>query len=214
MSDKFAVARLNMVQSQLLPIGVNAYSVLAAFHKIAREDFLPTELKARAYSDRNIKLPSGRVLLSPATFGQLVQLADIFPDDCVLDVAAGTGYSSAILSQLAAQVTSVELQADLLPELSANLDGFSNVRVADFAQLAADIEQYDIIFVQGAIEHIPDYMISLLKDGGRLLALKPNGAICSAYMYVKHNDHLDGQAYFECYADRLPMFDLPRKFTL
>src|SRR5579872_4148851 len=106
-------ARFNMVETQIRPADVTDPQVLAALNAVPRERFVPRAAVALAYADVPVQIAPGRYLLDPRSFAKLLQLARITADDRILDVGCGTGYSSAILARLGANVVALEQDADL-----------------------------------------------------------------------------------------------------
>ena len=81
--------------------------------KIPRELFVPKASRGIAYVDEDIPVAKGRYLIEPMVIARLLQEARVKPTDIVLDVGAGTGYASALLSRLAATVVALESDAEL-----------------------------------------------------------------------------------------------------
>ena len=101
-------ARFNMVETQIRPADVTDERILAAMNAVPREKFVPGSARALAYADVPVQVAQGRYLLDPRSFAKLAQLADIQPGDRILDIGPGTGYSSAVLARLGADVVAVE----------------------------------------------------------------------------------------------------------
>src|ERR1700722_15006666 len=116
-----AVQRANMVATQLLTNDVTDARVRNAMLVIPRERFVPEAAKPLAYMERCITLKNSRVMLDARSFGKLLQLATILPDDVVLDLGCGTGYSSAVLSLIAGRVIALEEDAELASVAEQNL---------------------------------------------------------------------------------------------
>src|SRR5471032_2186500 len=104
-------ARFNMVEAQIRSSNVTDPRILAAISAVAREKFVPSASRALAYADVPVAIAQGRYLLDPRSFAKLLQLARVSAGDRVLDVACGTGYSSAVLARLAASVVALEQDA-------------------------------------------------------------------------------------------------------
>ena len=104
----FSAARDAMVESQIRTSDVTDLDILAAFRKTSREAFVPTARKALSYADCHVETDEGRIMLSPRDLSKMIQAADIEPQDVVLDLACGRGYSTAILAQLADTVVALE----------------------------------------------------------------------------------------------------------
>ena len=120
---------------------------------------------------------------------KLVQIAKISPDDVVLDIGCATGYSSAIMSRLASSVIAVESDETLATSASETLSEleYDNVVVLKdtLANGCAAEAPYDVIFVGGAVDFVPQALFDQLKNGGRLLAVEGTGNAATAMIYVK-----------------------------
>ncbi len=108
----YARARDMMVDCQLRTNTVVDLTLLAAMGSIPRERFVPAGRRTLAYMDEDLKISAAgdepRYLMEPSSFGRLVQLADIQPDELVLVVGCGYGYSCAVIARLAGAVVGVE----------------------------------------------------------------------------------------------------------
>jgi protein-L-isoaspartate(D-aspartate) O-methyltransferase len=161
----FAAARLAMVESQLQPQGVTDPVVLRAMGAVPREKFVPGEARALAYADRAVPLGEGRFLAAPAVLGQLLTAMITARADYALVIGAGTGYSAAVLGALGLDVVALECSASLAAQAREN-----GIAVVE-GPLEAGHEKgalYDLILIDGAIEHVPQAIVDQLADGGRL----------------------------------------------
>lgn len=195
----FETARRRMVDNQLRTANITDRRLLAAMGEIARERFVPENRRALAYADTVHQLGAGRALASPAPFAKLVQLADVASGDSVLDVGAGTGYSSAVLARLAGHVTALESDPALADQARVKLadGGETNVGVQHGPLDGSDQrEQYDVILVEGAVREVSPKLFSLLKDGGRLVALVLDGGTTSARIFVRSGDEITHRTEF------------------
>src|SRR5687768_14489225 len=109
----YALARRNMVESQLRTNEVRDPELLRALAETPRELFLPAERRSVAYIDDDLWLSADRFLLEPMVLARLLQAAEIRRSDAALDVGCATGYSTAILAQLAGSVVALESDLDL-----------------------------------------------------------------------------------------------------
>ncbi len=196
----FETARRRMVDNQLRTSNVTDRRLLQAMGTVPREKFLPEEKRALAYADVVHQLDGGRALASPAPFAKLVQLADIRPDDVILDVGAGSGYSSAVLALLGKQVTALESEAGLAEIARATLAemGASNARVVsgplDGSGEAPD--SYDVVMIEGMVPEVPSGLFRLLRDGGRLVALVGGDGSPSASVFVRTGEEVARRSEF------------------
>ena len=173
----FAHARKIMVDNQLRTSNVTDHRVLAAMGAVPREMFVPPARRPIAYFDETHPLEgaAGRYLPAPAPFAKLVQLAEIKHTDNVLDLGAGNGYSAAVLANLADKVVAVEPDSSLAAAARSNLAslGIGNVEIAVSAieSFKGGAGVYDVIFLEGSVETVPESLFGQLKPEGRLVAL-------------------------------------------
>ena len=160
--------RQAMVASQLRTTAVNDPRVVAAMGKVARERFVPPAQAALAYLDKSLPIGGGRAISSPMVVGRLLTEARVKPTDRALVIGAGSGYSAAVLAELAGSVVALEEDATLVGSaiLPANVSRVSGSLAKGWAKAAP----YDLILFDGAIEQIPPAIIDQLTDGGRLAA--------------------------------------------
>src|SRR5262249_26973636 len=96
----FAAARRMMVDGQVRTSDVTDHDIIAAMMELPRERFVPAAQAPIAYLDRDSRVDAGGCLLKPMVLSKLVHAASVRPGSRVLDVACGTGYSSALLARL------------------------------------------------------------------------------------------------------------------
>jgi len=155
----YSLARRAMIDSQLRPQAVTEVGVLAAMASIAREEYAPAASRAFAYFDRPLPLAPGRSMMPPAALGRL--LSELAPraGERALVVAAGSGYSAALLGAIGCDVTAIE-QDPALAELALA----AGISLAD----GDPGEGFDLILIDGAVEQIPQSLVDRLVEGGRL----------------------------------------------
>ena len=210
----FATARRMMVDGQLRPNDVTDPRILGAMLEIARERFLPPAKTALAYLDFDIPILEGegrpRHMLKPMLLGKMLQVAAIRDTDSVLDVGCGTGYSSAVIAQLARTVVGLEEDKALVLRAKENLYalGVTSVSVETGPLTAgyAARAPYDVIFLQGATETEPQVLFPQLRDGGRLVCVRRDGALGTVVLYRRAGDDVSGWPAFDAMAGILPGF--------
>lgn len=214
----FAQSRRKMVDSQLRTNDVTDHRVLDAFEAVPREKFVPASKQPVAYIDREIALDGSgeRLLTKPHVMGKMVQLASVRPDDVVLVIGAGTGYVSAVLSHLAASVMALEEDPALAAEASETIVelGIENVAVIE-GQLKQGLPNegpYDVIYIDGAVEQLPESLFAQMKDGGRLVVVEGLGGSGTARLYQKANGHTAGRFAFNASVGLLPGFQKAPEF--
>jgi protein-L-isoaspartate(D-aspartate) O-methyltransferase len=215
----FAELRRTMVDCQIRTFGVTDRAVIARFLEVPREDFVPAPLRALTYSDLALKIETSergsRHLLTPMVLARLMQEAEVNFADKVLDVAAGTGYSTAILAGLAKDVTALEADAKLQAAIASNLAaiGLGNlpVFVGPLPEGVAAQAPFDLIFVNGAVEGHLDPLFGQLREGGRLVTLlraatDPDRFVCQAVRFDKIAGQISSRVLFDATAALLSAF--------
>ena len=107
----FAIRRQTMVDTQVRPSDVTSLPIINAMLNVPREQFLPVERAESAYIGENVPLAPGRVLLAPRTIAKMIEVAGVGPQDRVLVVGAGYGYTAAVLARIAEGVVALEEDA-------------------------------------------------------------------------------------------------------
>jgi protein-L-isoaspartate(D-aspartate) O-methyltransferase len=219
----FATARRKMVDNQVRPNGVTDPGIVAAMLEVPRERFVPADKAAMAYMDSDLVVSPGgpgrrgRALLKPMVLARLIQAAGVTAADRVLDVACGTGYSSAVLARLAQSVTALEEAADLAREAAASLKelGTENVTTVVGAIEAGwpAGAPYDAILVNGAVEIDPEALLGQLKEGGRLVAVVGSGPNGKAMLYQRVAGEISARPVFDAAAPVLAGFVRPPAFV-
>ena len=219
----FATARRMMVDGQLRPNDVTDPRILGAMLETPRERFLPQAKASMAYLDLDISLldgPDGRPrrrMLKPMLVGKMIQIAGIRESDSVLDVGGGTGYSSAVIAQLARNVVALEEEGVLALSAKENLYALNiaNVSVETGPLTAgyASRAPYDVIFLQGATEVEPQTLFPQLRDGGRLVCVQGGSAAGKAVLYRRSGSDFSGWPAFDATAAVLPGFSATPSFV-
>ena len=214
----YATRRTMMVDTQIRPSDVTKFPIISAMLSVPRENFVPRDKREAAYMGDNIDLGGNRTILDPRTFAKMLDALDIQPTDFVLDIGMGLGYSAAVLSQLGEAVVAVEDDQTRFAEASEALGDFGadNVipHLGDLAEGAAEHGPYDVILIQGAVEHVPDTVLAQLKDGGKIACLFAEGALGTVKIGYKLDDRMDWRASFNAGAPTLDGFQCHRAFTL
>ena len=212
-----AAQRANMVATQLRTNDVSDARVRAAMSVVPRERFVPEAVKPLAYMERCIILKNSRVMLDARSFGKLLQLATILPDDLVLDLGCGTGYSSAVLSLIAGRVVALEEDAELAAAAEGNLRalGTTNAEVVRGPLVHGwpKAAPFDVIVMNGGIEVEPAGLVKQLKSGGRLVTIWRDGAAGHARLYVNDEGSVGNRSAFDAQVPVLPGFEKRPSFV-
>ena len=221
----FAIARRNMVDSQILPNRVVDTRIIDAMSEIPREAFVAANQAGIAYVDEALALGDGRYMMEPMIVARLLETAQLSSNDTVLCIGCGSGYASAIIARIVTVVVAVECdksQAQKASNILVEL-GIDNVAVIDgvLSEGMADQGPYDVIFFDGAVSHVPEIIIQQLSDGGRLVAMVSAaggalgfaGAQGSAQLITRHGDAFSRQCIFDAGTPILPGFESEKPFV-
>jgi protein-L-isoaspartate(D-aspartate) O-methyltransferase len=170
-----------MVERQLRRRGIADTRVLAAMAAVPRELFVSDRLGRRAYADSALPIGEGQTISQPWVVAAICQGLGLAGDERVLEIGTGSGYSTAVLALLAAEVISIERFADLAAEARARLEaldpGRVEVRVGDGTRGAPDEAPFDAIAVHAAAPAPPPSLLAQLRPGGRMvIPLAESGA--------------------------------------
>jgi protein-L-isoaspartate(D-aspartate) O-methyltransferase len=213
--SSFETMRHAMVASQLRTNAVNDARVVAAMGRVPREAFLPEDGRRFAYLDSARPLGGARWLNPPIATGRLLTQAQVGAGERVLLIGAATGYSAAILSELAASVVAVEEDAALLALAREALADRPTVTLVEGPLTAGAPEAgpYDLLFIDGAVERVPDALLAQLKPGGRIAT----GLVDQGVTRLATGSRSAGGFGLTDFADVecvvLPGFEQPRAFT-
>ena len=169
----FSILRQRMVDTQLRARGVADERVLNAMARVPRHEFAPEPYRGEAYEDHPLPIAEGQTISQPYIVALMLEALALSPGDRVLEVGTGSGYVTALLAELAAQVISVERHAALADparELIARM-GYTNVRiiVGDGALGFPECAPYDAIIVSAAAPDVPPTLLAQLTEGGRMI---------------------------------------------
>ena len=156
--DIFRAQRERMVRTQLAERGIRDVRVLDAMRKVARHEFVPESLRQEAYEDHPLPIGEGQTISQPYIVAAMLEHLALQAGDQtaerVLEVGTGSGYVTALLSLLCAEVYSVERHAQLAASAESTLHrlGYGNVkiRVGDGSQGWAEYAPFDAILVSAA----------------------------------------------------------------
>ncbi len=214
----FAARRTIMVDTQVRPSDVTKYPIIDAMLTVPREAFVPDGMREAAYVGENLDLGGGRVLLEPRTLAKMLEALDIQPDELVLDIGCGLGYSSAVIARLCEAVVAVEDSPELAGDAQLLLGehGADNVAVieAPLCEGGAKHGPYDVITIQGAIEQVPAKLLDQLKDGGRIGAIFMENALGLCRIGYKIRGQMTWRFSFNAGAPVLQGFERQRDFVL
>lgn len=172
-TNEFSAARFSMVQHQLAARGVRDRRVLAAMRRVPRERFVPAELADQAYDDEPLPIGDDQTISQPYIVAFMIEALGLHGNEKVLEIGTGSGYAAAVLSQLVAEVYTVERIERLATSARQRLQALdcANVHVISGDGTRGWPEQapYDAIIVAAGGPQVPPTLKSQLKIGGRIV---------------------------------------------
>ncbi|MHB1214270.1 MAG: protein-L-isoaspartate O-methyltransferase family protein [Thiobacillus sp.] len=182
-------ARYNMVEQQIRPWEVLDQDVLDLLSTVRREDFVPDAHRALAFVDMEIPLGHGQAMWTPKLEARALQELALRPLDRVLEVGSGSGYLTALLASLAAEVVSVDIVPEFTAEATRKLraHGFDNVTLhtGDAARDWPDEAGFDVIVLTGSTPLLSDAWLRRLRVGGRLFVITGEAPVMYAQLITR-----------------------------
>ncbi|HMB63036.1 MAG TPA: protein-L-isoaspartate(D-aspartate) O-methyltransferase [Eudoraea sp.] len=176
-----------MVDDQLIARDIYDRATLSAMEKVPRHEFVPEDVKSRAYSDGALAIGEGQTISQPYIVAFMTQSLRLKPDSRVLEIGTGSGYQAAILAEIVDSVYTIEIVEKLGLQAGQRLKrlGYDNVvvRIGDGYHGWVEKGPFDAIIVTAGAEEIPQPLIDQLADGGRMII--PVGAHRSVRQLVQ-----------------------------
>ena len=218
------LSRYNMIEQQIRPWQVYDAGVLELLGQVRREDFVPPAYRGMAFTDMEIPLRGepdeavrkGECMLTPKVEARLLQDLVVQPHERVLEIGAGSGFMAALLARSAKQVVTLEIEPELADMARGNLvrAGYGNVdvRVGDGASGAVPDGPFDVIVLSGSVAEVPQKLLALLRDGGRLGAFVGHEPMMRATIVRRVGDRFETSQPWDAIVPRLRNFPEPSAF--
>lgn len=164
--------RKDMVEYQLMRRGIRDKKVIDAFLKVAREKFVPEEMKKNAYEDRPLPIGEGQTISQPYIVALMTEALKLSGKEKVLEVGTGSGYQAAILAEIGCKVFSIEKipsLAERAKKTLKNLNYSVKIKVGDGTLGWEEFAPYDRIIVTAGGPKIPPSLIKQLGENGKLI---------------------------------------------
>jgi protein-L-isoaspartate(D-aspartate) O-methyltransferase len=175
-ADRDGEARRLMVEQQLRQRGVTDRRVLAAMEKVPRHLFVPAPQRPSAYKDTPLPIGEGQTISQPYIVARMTELLGVGPGDKVLEIGTGSGYQSAVLSEVlgpTGRVYTIEIVGPLGRQAQKTLadEGYRNVhvRIGDGYKGWPGEAPFDAIIVTAAPPEVPRPLLEQVKVGGRIV---------------------------------------------
>lgn len=209
-------ARTAMIDSQVRVNDVTDRRLISAMASVAREAFVPAGRRAVAYAELPIETVAGRWLMPARDFSKLVNALQIREGERILDIAPGTGYSSAVLARLGSVVALEEGDAAKALGEGLTAAGVTGVDIVSGSLKvgAPGKGPFDAIFVNGAVEVVPQAWLDQLAEGGRLAVAVAEGGVRRARIYTRAGGKSAWLTPFDSAPPALPGFEKAAEFRL
>ena len=191
-------ARHKLVDEILVPAGIKSEKVAQAMRDTPRHEFVPANLRAKAYFDMALPIGDQQTISSPLIVSQMTQALDPQPGDKVLEIGTGSGYQAAVLSPLVKEVYTIEIVESLGKSAEAKLKrlGYKNVhvKVGDGYLGWPEHAPFDKIIVTCSPEKVPQPLVDQLADGGLMIVPVGERYSQTLYMLRKKGKELESEA--------------------
>lgn len=206
-------ARHNMVEQQIRTWEVLDQRVLDTVLQTPREDFVPAQYRNLAFSDLEIPLGHGQVMMPPKLEARLLQSLSVQPGERILEVGTGSGYLTALLARQGGHVVSVEIIPELLEAASGRLatHGIENITLecGDAVRGWPQSGPYDVIAVTGSVPTLTEELQQQLRPGGRLFVIIGEAPVMEAILITRSGEReFHHEALFETVIP--PLVNAPR----
>jgi len=213
----FATARTNMVESQLRTNRVADHRVIAAFETVPRERYVPEAKRGIAYIDEDLGIAPDRYMMEPMVLARLIEGARVTRNDVCLVVGSALGYACAVLARLAGTVVGLESEPAMAETAERTLakEGVDNAVVVRGSLTEGVPRQgpFNVILINGAVEHLPEALLEQLADGGRLLGVRRESRVGRAFLLERFGDATGERILFDANTPVLPAFRAERGFV-
>lgn len=190
----FTASRKKMVDTQIVPRGIDDARVVAAMSIVPRHCFVPDEYLSQAYEDHPLPIGHGQTISQPYIVALMTQHLALQPGEKVLEIGTGSGYQAAILAELTDHVYTVEIIEPLGQQAASTLEelGYNVRRKIDDGYYGwPGYAPFDAIIVTCAPDHVPQPLLNQLKDGGRMvIPIGPPGFVQTLWLFEKAGDKL------------------------
>jgi protein-L-isoaspartate(D-aspartate) O-methyltransferase len=190
---KLGVARRRMVEEQLVRHGIHDPRVLEAMGAVARHRFVDEVLAPRAYGPNALPIGGGQTISHPRIVALMTQALRLRGHERVFEVGTGSGYQTAILSLLAAEVWSLERLPELATRATQRLAemGRTNVHQRVDAGLSwLEAAPFDAIIVSAAAPEVPGRLLEQLGAEGRLVLPIGRGGRQQLLLLMRNGDEV------------------------
>ena len=187
----YAIARRRMVEQQIRMRGIVDIPTIEAFLKVPRHLFVEKALAGEAYKDYPLPIGSDQTISQPYIVALMTEGLQLKGDETVLEIGTGSGYQTAILAEIVANVYSIERRTELATKAEKLLRDLSytniEMKIDDGTIGWPEKSPFDAIVVTAASPDIPRPLIAQLKEGGRMV-IPVGGRVSQALVRVRKDN--------------------------
>lgn len=199
-------ARYFMVEQQIRPWDVLDPQILDILMDTPRHNFVDEEYASLAYTDIELPISETNKMLAPKVAAKMLQALAIQSDEKALEIGTGSGYVTALMAQLAKEVTTVEISPEIQNQAIQRLTDYTNInfKTGDASQGWDDNQYYDAILLTGSVQEIPESYKEKLSLGGRLAVVTGDEPAMTAKLITRVSDNeWSEETLFETVLERL-----------
>ena len=194
--------RRRMVEEQLGDRGIKDLRVLEVMNRVPRHLFAQDSLQHRAYGDTPLPIGENQTISQPYIVAAMTEVLDLKGDERVLEIGTGSGYQTAVMAELVAQVFTIERINVLSRKAQKILDGlgYANIvfKMFDGTYGWPDQAPFNAIMVTASAKEIPEALIKQLGEGGRLVAPTGDKHKQKLIVITKNGGHITNTEICDC----------------
>ena len=200
--QKYAGHRQKMIE-EIIDRGIKDLRVIKAMSRVPRHVFVRDSFHHKAYGDHPLPIGASQTISQPYVVAAMSEALQLTGEERVLEIGTGSGYQTALLSELAAQVFTIERVKSLGRQAKQLLDGLGythiNYKVFDGTYGWQELGPYDAVLITAAGPEVPQALIEQVKDGGRIVAPIGDDQGQELMVYTKRGKRLRAKRMGDCF---------------
>ncbi|MCZ6512660.1 MAG: protein-L-isoaspartate(D-aspartate) O-methyltransferase [Nitrospinae bacterium] len=200
--QKYAGHRQKMIE-EIIDRGIRDVRVIEAMSRVPRHVFVRDSFHHKAYGDHPLPIGASQTISQPYVVAAMSEALQLTGEERVLEIGTGSGYQTALLSELAAQVFTIERVKSLGRQAKQLLDGLGythiNYKVFDGTYGWQELGPYDAVLITAAGPEVPQALIEQVKDGGRIVAPIGDDQGQELMVYTKRGKRLRAKRMGDCF---------------